>query len=1104
MTHFQKVCKKTYNHPWAEPSRGPRPVSRPVKPSILLHTKFLVPRPGADLLPRPRLIQFLESNADKRLLLLSAPAGYGKTTLLADFLATVSRPFAWYQLDALDSDPTVFLTYLIESLRRMSHAPESVRRALGQTARSLLDSADTSVSPQRVLTVLLNELAEQMEAQWLVVLEDYHYIASPVVHQLIDVLLEAAPPGLQVIVSTRADPPLALARLRARGQLAELRAPALRFREEELDQWMESSFPGLSRESLSVLNRKAEGWAAALQIVRSSLSGRDQQELDELISGFNGTQPFVFDYLADEVFRRLPEETRAFLLRISVLEHMDAAACNAVAGVQEAQSLLEDLEKQNLFVSSLDPQRRWYCFHYLFREFLLSRLQRDHADWATDLQRNAARHYETQGELEAALTHYLSAQEYEAAARVVSTFAADYVERGRVEALHRYLSALPGDVMKRNPELMLQHGNAHWRLGQPGAAIAAYEDARAAFASINNLSGVCRALTRLAEVNRAQGNYRHAEQLATEALSFAPPADHAARADALMAEAKSAGFLTGMDQGRALAEQAVEEARLAEGSLSPLARATFLQSLGQICWWHGDPQAAVRYCQEALQLAPEELSPTAAQAYISLTSPYLYWHELDKALHYAERGLEIAQTLHLKELLPSAYTVLGNVLTRLGEIARAEGCLRQAMEIGQQSGLASYEQLMATGYLAYNLCGQGRSEEARQLAEGALWSYTGSGEPYEAFVCRSVLADVALESRELDKAETFYTELVEVGERRQFRIPLAMVYFGLAYVHLETQRPASGLQYARKALRLIESSGAFQLFLDQGNRGRVVSEALIQAGERSPFLERVLENLPERQGLEAIAEKHSITVECLGGFRVWVNGEEVSQERWVSAKARDLLAYLITTRGERIHAERVFEAIWGDKTQTRRAAFHTALSRLRNALRSGDDSPRVVLVEVGEYWLDAARFKIDVDEFDSALANARAARSAAVAAEWYEQAIRLYRGDYLPNQYYEWVFAERRRLAQAHINALRTLTDFYSDHQQYRRALELNQCALNADPLQEDLHCQAMRLQAALGNRAGLMQQYQEMKRILAAELDVEPLAASHALYQRLLAGLGS
>lgn len=1069
----------------------------PMKPSVLLRTKFLVPRPRPDLLPRPRLVDWLESNSDKRLTLLSAPAGYGKTTLLADFINASSLPFAWYTLDAQDSDPTVFLTYLIESLRSMKRAPASLTRAIGQTAQSLLNSAEANISPQRVLTVLVNELAEQIETPWLIVLEDYHYVASPVVHQLVDFLLENAPNDLRLIISTRVDPPLALARLRARGQLAELRASSLRFREEEVSHWMQTNLPEISSESLSLLSEKTEGWVAALQIVRSSLSGRDARDVDAMLAGLSGSQQFVFDYLADEVFKRLPEDTQEFLLRTSILQQMDASACNAVAGVQNAQSILEELERQNLFVSSLDSQRRWYRYHYLFREFLLSRLQRVEPESVLSLERNAGLHYESQGELEAALSHYLNAGEYESAARVVSIFAADYVERGRVEVLHRYLSALPADVMKSNPELLLQHGNAHWRLGQTGAAVAAYEDARSSFAAQNNSSGVCRALTRLAEVNRAQGNYRQAETLSTEALSFAND-DHAARAEALMALAKSVGFLTGMDKGRQLAEEAVEEARLAEDKISALARANFLQSLGQICWWHGDPQATVRYCQEALQIAPEEFSPIGAQAYISLVTPYLYWRELDKSLQYAERGLQIAQTLHLKELLPSAYTALGNVLTRLGETARAEASLRQGMEIGQQLGLASYEQLMATGYLAYNLCGQGRIEEARQLAEGALWSYTGNPDTYEAYVCRSVLADVALENRQLDKAERLYAELVEVGERRQFRIPLAMVYFGLAYIHLETKRAASGLEYARKALRLIEASRTFQLFLDQGIRSQVVSEALLRTGEKSPFLERVLENLPEKS-IQALQNRYSIHVQCFGNFRVLLNGKEVSQERWVSAKARDLLAYFVTMRGEKIPADKAFDAIWGEKERTSRTAFHTALSRLRNALKAGDDSPRLILVEVGEYWLDSARFSIDVDEFNAAMAKARSATNDDISAEWYERAVSFYQGEYLQNLYYEWVFPERRRLAQAYLNALQELAAYYISTQLPAKAIDYIERAIPLDMLNEDLYCLSMRGYAALGDRSSVARVYTELQKLLQRELNANPMPETVKLYDELI-----
>jgi len=256
-----------------------------MKPSILLRTKFLVPRPRPDLLPRPRLVDWLQANLDKRLTLLSAPAGYGKTTLLADFINASNRPFAWYTLDAQDSDPTVFLTYLIEALRSMKRPPEKLAHAVGQTAQSLLDSAEANISPQRVLTVLINELAEQIDIPWLIVLEDYHYIASPIVHQLVDFLLENAPEGLHIILSTRMDPPLALARLRARGQLAELRTSALRFREDEVTKWIQSDLPDLSNESLNLLSEKTEGWVAALQIIRSSLSGRDAEDVSAMLSG---------------------------------------------------------------------------------------------------------------------------------------------------------------------------------------------------------------------------------------------------------------------------------------------------------------------------------------------------------------------------------------------------------------------------------------------------------------------------------------------------------------------------------------------------------------------------------------------------------------------------------------------------------------------------------------------------------------------------------------------------------------------------------------------------------------------------------------------------
>jgi len=1067
-------------------------------PPIVLRRKFLIPRRGPDRRPRPQLLAWLKHNLDKRLLLVSAPPGYGKTTLLAEFAAEQPAA-AWYQLDTADGDPAVFLAYLIECL---AEAPQVSGRTFGSAARGLLQNAEAvdPVAPERILIVLINELAEVLERDWVLILEDYHLITNPAVHALLDYLIENAPPLLHLVISTRSDPPLALPRLRARGWLAELRANDLRFSLQEISQWLAGSPLDLSEKSLRTLSEKTEGWAAGLQLVLSSLNGRDPGSAERFIAELSGVQRFIFEYLADEVFHGQPPARQRFLMSTAVLTQMSAAVCNALPDISDSQTTLEKLEQDNLFVASLDENREWYRYHPLFREFLLGKLQHEQAERVLILERAAGEYYETHHEPEMALTHYLPGNDPESAARVIAAFATDYVERGRVEVLQRYLGALPEPILRARPELLLNQGDALRRLGRAAAAVARYEDAQAAFEARSDHAGVCRALTELAEIARSRGDYRHAQSLATEALAHAPADDYAGRARALMAQAKVEGFLTGMDRGRDLAEAAVEAARQAGDALTQRARAALLRSMGQICWWQGDPYATVRYCQEALQFVPDELSPIAAEVLMTMATPHLYWRDLDTALRCAERGLEIAQRLQLNELLPMAYATLGNVLTRCGESARAENCLRQAMDLSRGLGLETYAQVMAAGFLAYNLCRQGRLDETRQLAEAALWPYAGGPDTYEVCVCRSVLADVALESDQFDQAEALFANLLEVEQRRQFRIPLAMVYFGFAYIDLKTGRSRQGLEMAGESLKLIEPTGAVQLYLDQGERARVVAQALAASGVRSAFMTRVLDSLADDPARSLIAVKdHAVVrIKSLGQFRVTLGEIEVDQERWVSAKARDLLAYFITHHHDRLPLDRALEALWPDAAGRGKTAFHTALYRLRQALRTPEQSTKFVLVEAGEYWLDTAWFQVDVDDFDAALAKARVARNEE-AARWYEQALSFYNGEYLDNLYYDWVMPERLRLREAYLSALRGLAAHRAAAGNYREALLLAQRALQIDPLLEDVYCEAMRYCAGLKDRGSLLRHYQSLQQVLDEELGDQPLPATQQLYTALL-----
>ncbi len=453
---------------------------------------------------RPQLINQLDRQLHKRLILLSTPPGYGKTTLLAEFARANKLPTAWCQLDAADGDPIIFLNSIIESLRHVHDYGDGATVPPGRAASALLREVDTA-TPKRILTVLINELVECIDRSWLVILEDYHEIANPAVHALVDMLLENAPPGLTLLISTRSDPPLALTRLRARGLLAELRSGDLRFTEEEALQWLHTRLPSISAEDALILSEKAEGWATGLQLVFSSLSGSNPADITQLVATLSGTHHYIFEFLVSEVFQRQPPVIQMFLLHTAVFSQMTADLCDALPGISGAQTMLDHLVRQNLFITGLDEQQEWFRYHPLFQEFLLDKLHRDQPDLYRSLQHKAGQSYEREREYEAALTSYLRAEALAEAARVLALLAPNYIELGRVVVLQRHFKQLPEDCFAKYPKLLLYHGDVLRKLGQPTAAVVRYEQALRAFEKSTDLVFKAHTLVRLGELARVQG-----------------------------------------------------------------------------------------------------------------------------------------------------------------------------------------------------------------------------------------------------------------------------------------------------------------------------------------------------------------------------------------------------------------------------------------------------------------------------------------------------------------------------------------------------------------------------------------------------------------------
>ena len=431
-------------------------------PAPLLETKLYVPRSRRGLVPRPRLSERLDRGAASKLMLVSAPAGFGKTTLLTEWLAAGpaapadERLAAWLSLDRGDNDPVSFWTYVIAALR-------TVASGVGENALALLH-APQPPPIETVLTELLNELGA-VAGDIVLVLDDYHVVDALDVQDGMAFLLDHLPPWLHVVIASRTDPALPLARLRARGELVETRAAELRFTPDEAAAYLNEMMGlQLTARDVAALEGRTEGWIAALQLAALSMQGRDN--IAGFIAGFAGDDRYVVDYLAEEVLQRQPEHVQHFLLQTSILERLSGPLCDAVTGQGGGKAMLEALERGNLFLVPLDDRRQWYRYHHLFADVLQARLLDEQPGQVPDLHRRASAWYEQNGEPSVAIGHALAAEDFERAADLAE-LAIPAMRRTRQEATVRgWLEVIPDEVVRVRPVLSVGFAGALLSVGE--------------------------------------------------------------------------------------------------------------------------------------------------------------------------------------------------------------------------------------------------------------------------------------------------------------------------------------------------------------------------------------------------------------------------------------------------------------------------------------------------------------------------------------------------------------------------------------------------------------------------------------------------------------
>ena len=822
----------------------------------LLATKFFIPSSSHALIPRPRLIELLNTSLECPLTLVSAPAGFGKTTLLSTWVQSLppERPrIAWVSLDEGDNEPVLFWMYVLTALG--SQQPG--------LCMQLVTYLQTQQAPplRSVLQTLINRLAEQSE-QFLLILDDYHLVTEQAVHTSLTYLVEHLPPQLHLILATRADPPLPISLLRARGHLLEVRTDQLRCNPDEVMAFLKKSARiQLSQDMVEEVATRTEGWLVGLQLLGLSLQGH--ADPGDLLEEVSGSQRYIFDYLIEEVFQSQSASVQTFLLYTSILKRLSAPLCDAILQQSGSQQMLEQLERANLFVVSLDTQRRWYRYHALFTEALRHRLEQTQPAFVPILHHRASQWYAQHGRLNEAISHAITAQEWQWAADLIEQVYTLIWGNSEHAMLRRWLENLPAEVMRSRPRLCLAYAKTLFMVSSYTTMERWLQDAETA------LRGTSPALTNeTAETGAVSLSEQHERDnllgeiaayraiitgyylgeghstlaFCQEALAHLSEQNLLARAEVAYAQSlayHSFGDIVAAIQGAKEATALAQAAGDTSSTIIYMCRTAYSLLL------HGKLHEVVQIAQQAALLGTTPVGLPHAMtcwAYIFHADALRQWNRLDEALDLALQGVRLSEQTETIVALYLGYTILMRIYLARREMDAA----RFAFQKAEEALTKTYSPYRRDAYLIVNWVqfwlASGDLERAMNWVQ-ELAQHTSVHSPFarerEGVARARILLVQKMPTEALSLLEPLQAN-AEKQERWSHVIEMKVLQ-ALAYSMRNEEQEA--LTVLAQAVHLAESESYIRIFVDEGTAMATLLSRLREQKWRkgpTPYLDTLL------------------------------------------------------------------------------------------------------------------------------------------------------------------------------------------------------------------------------------------------------------------------
>jgi ATP/maltotriose-dependent transcriptional regulator MalT len=1063
----------------------------------IVRTRIVPPRRRAGLLRRARLLDFLHENINRKVVLISAAPGYGKTSLLVDFQQDTELTTTWYSMDASDSDPWTFVTHLVASIAEAFPAlrPEFARLAPADPP--------TGMTPQLVLQALVNEVQSKIPEYFAILIDDFQFSdPSPSIHALMAWFLDHMPENCSLVLASRSMPDLPYLKLAARQEIAAVGSQELGFTAEEIQAYLALNHNlDIPIREAERLTAESEGWITGILLGTHTL----WKGLLRSLAAAKGKGEFVFDYLAQEVFDGQPESSRRFLQSTSILDVLRPEFCDALLGISDSESLLEKLEGANLFIARLSGEEKVYRVHALFQEFLRRQFEPDGHDEERRLHRTAAGLYEREGEVEVALEHYLRAGAADEAVRLLKLVMEPAHYAGRQETLARWLEALGPRTVDADPELLVMHGYLFVHTGEFDLALGRFRRAREVYAQVGDRAAEARAQIHEAFVHRYQNAMDQARAICQEVLGL--PED------------------VGLDiKTQALARRILGEAHYFAGNLPEAKRAlrrslnlyektgdlyqtaALLQALGTTARGMGNPLEAEGHFARALKILKRIGNIwRVAEIQNNIGVGHYYQGEYEKALEVLGQALLDSRQAGHKRTEALVLASLGDVHAEVGNSRRAQQMFQESLE-----GMRAVNDKALEVNVLCALASLHRADRAWEQAHAWLDEAARVPIPEGPGYLRGLIAfhrgAVWLDQGHLDQAMAELAAAVASLESAGARRELARASLWRAYGAHQAGDGDQAMKYLGKAVDLCAEIAHPHLLVVDGRR----MIALLEEGRRRDTgrreaIDKLLTRIHQLSlaGLRTPGEESprevrppKVEILALGEATVRVDGLAISHTTWGGPLVRELFFYLVD-RGP-VRREEILGIFWPEHSEAKaKSVFHATLYRMRHALPRGvvgySPEDETYFVERGpadgDTWYDVAAF-------GELIRRSRAEGDR--REELLQQALAVYRGAYLGEVYSDWAARVRDELHRMFVEAMITLAAAQVGRGETGQAVELLRRALSEEPYREDIHRALMEALAAGGRHAEAIRHYQSLAETFRRELNVEPSGETESLHQSI------